>query len=344
LESESTTDLESGLDFLLGHFKEPIWPRKISTAVTEGKQVLASSKTDAISSFKRANLLDCRINAYRWREDWAIKLLGQPPEIIFVDEDERYFKSPRAFQISMRSTTRNFKEKLRGAFPTIIHSGRGFHFIQPVDGPILERYDVFAKLCEDPSDKFHRFAERFLTSYKSDPTHNPTFLSCMLRVPGSISSKNMAQVRIIQKWDGIRPAINWILRDYRRYLIREKFDEVLTSRKLNGYHSDNTYQSSKISWIESLLQTPIADHRKYALWRILAPYLINIKRLPYDEAFKILSAWLEKCGKARPLDFNSKDRIKANLGAAQRIGYLPIGFEKLKKENKEVYTRLALTK
>lgn len=338
LEPESPIDLKSGLDFLLGHFKEPIWPRKISTHLTGNTQLLVESKNEALSWFERASLLNCRINAYRWREDWAMELLGQAPEIIFADEDERNFKSPRAFQISIRRTIQNFNEKLHGAFPTIIHSGRGIHFIQPVDGPILEQYDVFAKLCEDPSNKFHRFAERFLTNRKSDPAHNPTFLSCMLRVPGSINSQNMAQVRIIQKWDGNRPAINWILRDYRRYLIQEKFNEVLTSRKLNRSHSNDMHQSSKIGWIESLLQTPMADNRKYA------PYLINIKTLSFDEAFKILTAWLEKCGKTRPLDFNSKDRIKASLKAAQRIGYLPIGFEKLKKENKEVCAHIALTK
>jgi hypothetical protein len=43
----------------------------------------------------------------------------------------------------------------------------------------------------------------------------------MLRVPGSINSKNNSQVRIIQRWDDQRPCINWILRDFRRYLIQK---------------------------------------------------------------------------------------------------------------------------
>ena len=44
-------------------------------------------------------------------------------------------------------------------------------------------------------------------------------------------------------------------------------------------------QSTSIHWIETLLKTPIEDYRKNALALILAPYLINIKKLSYDEAF-----------------------------------------------------------
>jgi Primase X len=336
LEPQPVSDIEQGLDFLLGHFKEPVWPRKISTHLTEGRQVLVDSKTETLAWFKRASQLDCKINAYRWREEWAIELLGQAPEIIFADLD---FKSSTAFETAVQMTVKNFREKLDGASPTIIHSGNGYHFIQPVEGVVLETESIFAELCENPSNKFHRFAEKFLTNNNSDPAHNPTFLSCMLRVPGSINSKNMAQVRIIQRWDGIRPAINWILRDYRRYLIQERFEEMGTES--NRSHSNYVHQSNKTGWIETLLATSLTDHRKYILWRILAPYLINIKKLSYDEALKVTNDWLDKCGKLRPLNFNKKDRIKANLRAARRVGYLPIAFEKLKEDNKELHTLLS---
>jgi hypothetical protein len=44
----------------------------------------------------------------------------------------------------------------------------------------------------------------------------------MVRIPSSINSKNNSQVRVIQRWDGQRPCINWILHDFRRYLIQKK--------------------------------------------------------------------------------------------------------------------------
>ena len=54
-------------------------------------------------------------------------------------------------------------------------------------------------------------------------------------------------------------------------------------------------QSYSIHWIETVLKTPIEDYRKNALALILAPYLIKIKKLSYDEAFSIIKEWLSKC-------------------------------------------------
>ena len=36
-----------GLDFILSHLKEPIWPRTISTKSTEGRQIPVYSKQQA---------------------------------------------------------------------------------------------------------------------------------------------------------------------------------------------------------------------------------------------------------------------------------------------------------
>ena len=70
-----------------------------------------------------------------------------------------------------------------------------------------------------------QFAERFLSDHKADERHwkGVSFKNCMLRIPGSTNSKNNTQVQIIQRWNGTRPAINWLLRDYRRYLIQETY-------------------------------------------------------------------------------------------------------------------------
>ena len=57
--------IEEGLVFILGHFSEPIFPRTISTAATYGAQVLVYSKEEALARFEAANLLDCRINAFK---------------------------------------------------------------------------------------------------------------------------------------------------------------------------------------------------------------------------------------------------------------------------------------
>ena len=45
---------------------------------------------------------------------------------------------------------------------------------------------------------------RISADNKADVNHNPSLKSCMVRVPGSINSKNGQEVRIIQEWDGNR--------------------------------------------------------------------------------------------------------------------------------------------
>jgi hypothetical protein len=84
---------------------------------------------------------------------------------------------------------------------------------------------VFNELSREPDRKFIQWAEQYLSDGKADPCHSKgvSFKNCMIRIPGSYNSKNHCQVRIIQRWDGQRPYINWILRDFRRYLIQKKF-------------------------------------------------------------------------------------------------------------------------
>ena len=59
-----------------------------------------------------------------------------------------------------------------------------------------------------------------------------------------------------------------------------------------------------ILWIEKLLQTPVDDYRKFAIWRILAPYLINIKGSSIEDAFTMIRDWLNKCNSLRQLDLS----------------------------------------
>jgi|SRR5215831_7389901 len=94
-------------------------------------------------------------------------------------------------------------------------------------------------------------------------------------------------------------------------------------------------------WIEILLDTPIGDYRKEAIRRIIAPYLINVRKTVHEDAFNIMKNWLHSCEKMRPLDFNVNVRIKDALRAATRIGYLPIGFSNLKSVNEGLYRHVS---
>ncbi len=171
----------------------------------------------------------------------------------------------------------------------------------------------------------------------------------MLRVPGSFNSKTgNDEVKIIQRWNGVRPSIKPLLFSFYLYLQDLKLKEIRRPTKLKrrftqsySHQTNHTTTNHSINWIESLLRTPIHDHRKYVVWRILAPYLMNIKKISYEEAFGAIMDWLKECANIARMDFNPNDRIKCNLRAALRVGYLPIGFSNLRDENRELYNLIS---
>ena len=96
--------------------------------------------------------------------------------------------------------------------PTVLWSGNGYHIYIPIYAAVLENIKEFAQI-DNVSSKFLRFAEWYLSSGLSDSAHNSTvsLKNCMLRIPGSLNSKNHAQVKIVKRWDGKRPHINLLI-------------------------------------------------------------------------------------------------------------------------------------
>ena len=78
---------------------------------------------------------------------------------------------------------------------------------------LLENVIEFNKF-DRPSEQFLRFAKDYLSNYKADKNNNPSFKSCLLRIPGSINSKYNTKVKIIKKWNGYRPSITTDLLDW----------------------------------------------------------------------------------------------------------------------------------
>ena len=76
------------------------------------------------------------------------------------------------------------------------------------------------------------------------------------------------------------------------------------------------------------------------MWRILVPYLINIRKCSDDEAYETIKNWLDRCSQLRRLEFNPNYMIKYNINTAKRNGYLPISLEKLKIESTYLYNIL----
>jgi hypothetical protein len=232
-----------GFDYLLSHFKEPIWPRTISTKTTDKRQILVYSKEGALARFKQANWLDCRISAYPYYTEYK-GINRQAPDFIFIDLDKATFKTEKAHNNALVTTLENIRQKLGGK-PTVLWSGNGYHIYQPVEAFILEEQDIFArfqKLNIKPSRKFIQFAGSLLSDNKADHAHNITvsFKNCMLRIPGSINSKNDQTVKLLQRWDGYRPKINPLLEDFYIYLSSLRIKELINQ---NQPKNESYYQS-----------------------------------------------------------------------------------------------------
>ena len=161
-------------------------------------------------------------------------------------------------------------------------------------------------------------------------------------------------VKIIKKFDSKHkatpPNINLIIGSFCAYLADLEIKEdryrksieqqIIISTTKYTYNYVSNGSGGIIYWIEKLLQTPLPDYRKTCIWRILAPYLINTKRLSYDQAFTIIEKWLGGCSKLCRLQFNARTKIKQDLNTAIKTKYFPIGLAKLNYADKDLYNFL----
>jgi hypothetical protein len=342
-----TTDIFSqGFQFILNHFtQDRLFPRTIMTKKL-GYQKEVFSKEEAMEFFKESDFIDCRINAFPSFTDYK-GIQRYSPDFIFIDLDKKISKTEKGLEFALSRTLKNITQKLDGC-PTVLFTGSGYHIYQPLHAFILEEIDIFNEF-ENPSKQFLRFAKDYLSNNKADKLNNPSFKSCLLRIPFSINSKYLlngeqkknSQVKIIREWNRNRPSIKFLLRDFRRYLINQKIKELNKKREIKERLSYQSIKSnSNIFWIEKLLNTPISDFRKNATNLILAPYLINIKKLSYQESFDILIEWLKRCDSIMKLDFNPEYLVKYALTTAIQKRIPPMKFATLMDRNLELYTIL----
>jgi len=293
-----------------------------------------------VKAYEQSNFVDCRVNAYPSYTEYK-GIQRYPPNFIFADLDLSTFRNLEALERALQTALRIIRIKINGT-PTVLWTGNGYHIYQPIDAVILEEYTQFQEF-ENPSLKFLRFAENKLTSGKSDPSHNPSFKSCLIRIPGSFNSKypeGKNEVKIIQKWDGYRPPISLLVGSFHVYLVDQKIKEMKLKKRIEKRYGITFGQSNSIHWIETLLQRPIEDYRKNAIALILAPYLINIRKIPYDDAFSIIRKWLTKCNELRHLDSNFDYRIKSSLYTAMRKQTLPMRLDTLENKNRVLHRLL----
>jgi len=322
----SDDEISAGLDFVLRHFSATAFPRTISTKTTNGRQILVNSKAQALARFKQANYIDCRINAYSNHD------IHGDPNFIFLDVDS---PNQKVINLILQGRLRSI-----AAFPTVLFTGSGYHIYQPIDSICIDELATFDNYKE-PSRLFLKFAEIYLSNKKCDPNHNPSFKSCMIRIPNSVNSKNGSQVKIVQRWNGQRPSIILLLGSFYAWILtEEKKQQEKLSLALTNQNTNFNLKQFEIKWIETLLQITIDDYRKNAIALVLSPYLINIRKKSYNESFLILKSWLTKCDASSKLVGDFDHILKYSLNTAIKNQRLPMRFETLKFKNPSLHIEL----
>lgn len=328
-------------------------------------QFSVKSREDLIKRYEQAEFKDCRVNAY---PEVITKdgILIQPPNFVFIDLDLTNFSNDIKKLDKVKNSALRKIEQLNGSHPTVSWTGNGYHIYMPIDVPVLDNEYLFSKdkfpkffsakgkySQYHVSEVFMQFTEDYFTGGKADPNHRPKYKTCLIRIPETYNSKCLnkgfsleeSKVKIVQKWNGMRVDLEPLVHEFRIWLTqqeinlsRDKTKKTTIKKQQYLYSSNRKNQSGnvpKIDWIEKLLQTPIQDYRKDCLWRIIGPYLLNVKNLSELQSSKVMEDWLEKCSKQRMLDFEPKTKIYSIIKGNK--GYKPISYSKLKEENKDLF-------
>jgi len=123
--------------------------------------------------------------------------------------------------------------------------------------------------------------------------------------------------------------------------------QILTLKKLkilklrnvqNLKYRDRHFNNipSEYEWIEnSLLRTPIADHRKYSVDLLLAPFLVSIKKFSHDKSYSTMINWIMSCNDVMILRPNIKyfeERVSSAIKNSNQNKILPIKKENMQKK------------
>ena len=165
-----------------------------------------------------------------------------------------------------------------------------------------------------------------------------------MRIPGSINSKYNIQIKIIQKWNKVRPSLpSEFIEEFRTYLNQKKIDEQIQRQKMllkskRQKKNKDTTNRNYYDWIDKkILAHPFSDYRKIIINLILAPYLVVIKKLSFDESLQIINVWLQKCDLLRKLDFNIKSVVNTALTTAFKKQIPPMSITTMKTNYKDLY-------
>ena len=110
-------------------------------------------------------------------------------------------------------------------------------------------------------------------------------------------------------------------------------DENEPGLKILSYGKVKEGREGGYGWIERLLEKPVDDGRRRLLWLVIAPYLVNVKGFPIDEAIHQAYNYLLKCSEIRPIREDPRKLAEYYVNYAARTGLKPVSLQTLKTRN-----------
>lgn len=121
-----------------------------------------------------------------------------------------------------------------------------------------------------------------------------------------------------------------------RNLRKGQFPKQLTNVKANVMRYVPVQRprvGKDYEYVEDLLKHPVSDGRHRLVWLVLAPYLVNVKKLEDEDAIERIRSFVSAAGETREL----KRFVEYNVRRARRNGLLPPRFSTLRAEHPDIY-------
>jgi len=233
-----------------------------------------------------------------------------------------------------------------GADPLILFSGRRSFHIYPSFLPVVEEVDIL-------DEALKTFGSELKSKLGLETLDSAVFnITRMGRIPYTLHPKSVGWCVPIEPWftqqrilklstsprECTTPIKFTPCEPFRAYFMsiveKVRGSRSRIARRINLAQPPPT---KKYSWVDKLLQKPIADGRHRTLWLIFAPYLTVVRGLSVEEAASILEAYYAKCNTLRPLPSSFNKLIKYHCEYAVRHKLLPISLNRLKEKDQQLH-------
>jgi Primase X len=125
------------------------------------------------------------------------------------------------------------------------------------------------------------------------------------------------------------------VRNLRRVPISRQLGEVKT-KVMQYVPAPKPRTGRGYLYVEDLLKHPVSDGRHRLVWMVLAPYLVNVKKVEDEEAIEKIRAFVSAGGENSAM----KRFVEYNVRRARRNGLLPPTLATLKTEHPDIYSLL----